>query len=301
LIWRFAHSGLTWRQRLSPLQPFLQLAPAVVLALAGWGILDALRRRWRGQDPSRGTTDALVAAAWILSQAVFLLSLPLTSETRALLPSLAPAALLATRGMQGLAGPASAPKGAALFVLLAALAIASGGFAPAQRVQGYAQAAGAIPYPAQGTLILISSDSPGEGAFITERLLHDPNRAGVVLRASQMLAESDWMGTKNKPLFDSAEALRQHLKSLGVRYVVLDRSAKDAPFQALLAQAVEGGPADFVPLASLPVLDEEGMALGRISLYENPAAEQGPKTLRVHLGDERGRSVMEYAWPGNPN
>lgn len=298
LLRRLSLGKLSWAQCLSPLSPMLMLAPPVVLGMAALGLLDALKARWHAGDDSQWTTDALLAAAWILSQAVFLLLLPLTGEPRALLPSLAPAVLLAVRAIGRATAGATPKQGATLLVLLAGWAIVSAGDVPMDRVEGYAAAARAIPYPAQGALILVSSDPPGEGAFIVERLVNDPRRAGVVLRANQMLTESNWMGTRSRLLFQSAEAVREHLKAQAVQYVVIDYSADPAPDQKLLADAVEGDPADFVPLGRFPVTDRQGWRSGEIRLYENPAARQRrPRSVRVHLGQERGGRVLEYLWP----
>jgi len=298
LLRRLSNSGLSWQERLSPLQPMLALAPPVVLGMAALGLLDALKARWQAGDNSQGTTDALVAAAWILSQGVFLLLLPLTGEVRALLPSLAPAVLLAARAMGRATAGATPKECATLLVLLAGWAIASAGEVPMNRVEGYAAAARAIPYPAEGVLILVSSDPAGEGAFIVERLVNDRNRAGIVLRAGQMLAESNWMGTHYRPLFQSADAVREHLKGLPVRYVVIDHSAEPSPDRQLLADAVEGDPADFLPAGRFPVADLQGWRRGELCIYENPAARtRRPHTVRVRLGQERGGRVLEYPWP----
>ncbi len=298
LLRRLSPGNLSWLERLSPLQPMLALAPPVVLGMATLGLLDALKARWQAGDHSQGTTDALVAAAWILSQGVFLLLLPLTGEVRALLPSLAPLALLAVRAMSRATAGATPNEGATLFVLLAAWAIASAGQVPMNRVEGYAAAARAIPYPAEGVLILVSSDPAGEGAFIVERLVNDRNRAGIVLRAGPLLAESNWMGTHYRPLFQSAEAVRDYLKGLPVRYVVIDHSAEPTPDQRLLADAIEGDPANFILVGRFPVADSRGGRRGEIHLYENPAARiRRPHTVRVRLGQERGGRMLEYPWP----
>lgn len=303
LLGRFTAGNLSWQEWLHPLKLFLQATPAVVLVLAALGFLDALKARWQTQDQSQGTTDALVAATWLVSQALFFFLLPLTGEARALLPSLAPAALLAARTLRRVfqLQLGTFQTGAGLGMVLAACAVASAGLAPADRIAGYAQVARAIPYPARGNLILISSDSHGEGAFIVERLVNDPNRSGVVLRASQMLTQSDWMGTQSKALFESAEAVREHLKSLGVRYVVIDHSAKDAPLQNLLVQAVADDPRSFIALGRFPVADGQGGQWGEIRLYKNLNAQPAPKTLSIRLGAERGGRVLEYTWPGNPD
>lgn len=290
--------NLSWLDRLAPLRPMLAIAPTIVLVMALLGFIIALNSRWRLGDESKITTDALVAASWILSQALFFLILPLTEEVRALLPALAPMLLLAARAMSRISVTLNPKLGSFVFILLAGWAIANAGEISMSRVEGYAEAARAIPYPQEGLLILVSSDPAGEGAFIVERLINDPSRAGVVLRAGRMLAESNWSGSYTRLLFDNAAAVREHLKNLAVRYVVIDHSAESTETLRLLADAVEQDPVDFIPVSRISVVDSRGNRHGDVCLYENPAARtQRPKSVQVRLGQERGGKILEYQWP----
>lgn len=182
LLRRLFSVNLSLLDRLTPLRPMLAIAPSIVLVMALLGFIIAVNSCWRLGDESKITTDALVATSWILSQALFFLILPLTEEVRALLPALAPLLLLAARTMSRISVLFNPKLGSFVSILLAGWTIANAGEITIRRVEGYAEVAREIPYPQEGLLILVSSDPAGEGAFIVERLINDPNRTGVVLR-----------------------------------------------------------------------------------------------------------------------
>ncbi len=272
-------------------------APWPVFTLALVGFLDAAWARWRNRDQAPCTTDALVAAAFVFAQGGFLLLSNLTHEPRAFLPSLAPLVVLAVRAVAALGRFLPVRVAATASVLALSLAVVSGGRTPLNRVDGYATAAAAIPYPDSGTLIVIGSDPPGEGAFIVERLVHDDRRAGVVLRGTSLLAESDWMGTRSTLRFESPGQVRDWLLAQPVSHVVIDDSAKLGPDLQLLKDAVAGG-TDFRLAGRYPVTDRLGVRQGELWIYENPAAAgRHPTMVRVRLGLDRSGRVLEYLWP----
>lgn len=276
---------------------WLQLAPLPILGLALLGALEAGRARWRDRDSAPGSTDALVAVAWILAQGLMLWFLPLTAEPRAFLPSLAPMILLMAGGIHGLARRIPTRYAAAVSLMMAAVAVVGTGWITPNPVTGFQAAAQAIPYPDGGTLILVASDPAGEGAFIVERLAHDPRRGGVILRAGPLLAESNWMGTVSRPRFDHPAQVAAMLKALPVRYIVIDGSAVATPELELLAEAVAGD-AGFLPIAQFPVTDRRELRRESLWIYENSdAGDRHPDVVRVRLGLDRGGRVLEYHWP----
>lgn len=289
------HFGFSRLQ--APILALSQLAPAwlLVLGLAGW--LDAIWCRWKGADQSPGTTDALVAGALIVSQLVFFWILPLTNETRAYLPSLAPLLLLMARALRRLL--VLVPERVSWLVpwALTLLVIFSTPPLMINRVDGYEAAARAVPYPKEGTLLLVASDPVGEGAIIVERLVNDAGRAGVVMRASALLAESNWMGTHSRPLIRNEAELTALLKSMPVNYVLLDESAPPAAERTLLNEAVKAHPESFQLLGRFPIADSWGLRKGDVTVYENLEARgRHADVVRVRLGLDRGGRVLEYHW-----
>jgi hypothetical protein len=283
--------------RLSYVTTLWHGAPALVWILASVGLAAALLHRWRSPDNDPATNDALVAAAYVASMVVFLMAFPLTLETRAFIPVLAPAAILVgycvsriqwvlrSRPVVSTAIPAA----------LASLCIATAGAVPLSHTGGFQAALDAIPYRPEGCLMLVSGSAPAEGDMVVARLVHDPWHSGIVLRASRVLAENSWSGMHYRPRFPDADAVAKYLMDLPVRYILLDDSER-LPYGALLDQAIRADPRNFALLGRFPI-HSYGRLLGEVAVYENRAAgDRRPAVVRVPLDLERGSRVMEYRW-----
>ncbi len=267
---------------------------ALGLVVLAWGVY----LRWRRGDVSSGRTLTVVAGAWFVAQAVFLFVLPLTWEPRVFVPSLAPLAVLAARAMVWARDVlADRPVlSAAVPVLVAALLLAEAGAAPLDRLVGYARAADAMPYPADGALILVATDQQGESGLITERLSRSTTKSDVILRATHVLADIDNQHRETLRIA-SAEAVRSYLLAMPVRFVVLSRPPFRYSYQGLVEAAVTGDPKNFHLVATVPVLRRSGGAVDEIRIYENPAGwDHHPEAVRTPLGSYAGGRVLEYRW-----
>jgi hypothetical protein len=273
------------------------VAPALFWMLAAGGFVVAVHHRWSGRNDGSGTTDALLGGAWLLAQVLFLTVFSLTHDDRVFIPALAPTAILFGYCLSRIQWvlrhrPVFAVTAPAV---LALLCIARCGAAPVLRIEGYRAAAAAIPYRPEGCLMLVSADSPGEGAIVAERLAHDPWRSSIVLRASQVFAESSWSGARYRPLFADADEVRKYLMDLPVRYILLNDSWKHWPFEELVDEAIRASPQDFALLGRFPI-HKSGLYFGEVRVYENRrAGERRPAVVQVRLGLERGRT-LEYRW-----
>jgi len=85
-----------------------------------------------------------------------------------------------------------------------------------------------------GAGFLIVANASGEGAFISEVVMHDARPDHVVLRSSKVLVNTNWFGTSYQPLYPDAEALRKFLDSAPVSAVVLDGRSPEADADAAL-------------------------------------------------------------------
>jgi hypothetical protein len=121
----------------------------------------------------------------------------------------------------------------------------------------------------RNAIILCSSDDRGEGLLISEMAMREQRPGHIILRASRMLADSDWIGRGYSLKMDTPEKIRQWLESVPVGIVVLDRMVnKHTGFahHALLRQAVSQPP---WRLASVyPGPGDRGTAPGaRVEVY----------------------------------
>jgi len=286
-------------RRAEMLHVLLSFAPVLLLAVGVFGLGIALDQRWRRRNQSSETTLALVAAAWVLSQLLFLFILPLTWEPRVLMPALAPLAVLTAQCMVWLQRVLREKPilATAAPVVLGAILVASSGPATLLRAVGYRQAAAAMPYPPDGALILIATGKDGgEGALITERLSHGRGHRDVILRGSHVLADID-SAKHETPFFHSAEAVRSYLLSMPVRFVVLASPPFDYTYQSLIESAVTGDPQDFHLIATVPVEEQPDGPKSEVRIYENPAGrEHHPVVVYTRLGSYAGGRQLEYHW-----
>jgi hypothetical protein len=250
--------------RFSMLVPFGTFLPGFVLLVAFAGCLASFRD---------GSAAETAAAALILSQIAFLLLLPLTREGRYFIPSVAAIAILFARGMT-LSGRLLGP------VTLAAACFAVCGFGKVERIEGYRAAVESIPFRPKGIVMLVASDVPGEGAFIAERLERDRARAGLVLRGSKVLAGSSWLGDDYRLIFRNASEVRDYLRAVPVRYLVIDESCEKKPHQLLLEEALRSRPEEFRVRGRFPI---SGGRHGDVLLYEYLQAGDRPAVISFKL------------------
>lgn len=248
------------------------LMPPLFHLGAGVGVVAALRRKL-------STTEAVMLAL-VLSQCLFLVILPLTQEPRYFLPSAAALLILFSRALT-LAGRGFGPVAASV------VCIALGGWISPVAVHGYRAAVDSIPYHPKGTAMLVASDSHGEGAFIAERLEGDLWRAGAVLRGSQVLSRSQWSGAGYHCLFQTPAEVVAYLRSIPVRYIVIDRASETTPHRELLEAGVRAASADFALRGTFPVT---GSRHGDILIFENVRDTGRSILFRTRIGS----SDVEY-------
>jgi len=260
--------------RLGMLQRFWGFLPVLVLVVAAAGVI----ARWRERSTAETAALALVA-----SQVAFLLVLPLTFEGRYFMPSAIAVMLLFARGMT-LGGRSYGP------LAIAGACFAVCGIVDVGRVDGYRAVVDSIPYRPQGSVILVSSDSPGEGAFVAGRLEHDRDRAGVVLRGSKVLGDSNWNGNDYRLRFGSAVEVGEYLRSVPVHYVVIDESATREPHHELLKEAVSSAPEEFRLTGRFAI---SGRRHGEVLVYENLPARARAANVLFKTGARTVRHRVE--------
>lgn len=268
------------------------LGPGVAL-LCGLGVLEALR-------PAAAATPAVLlrktCLAWALSVVIFQAVFPVGRDGRFLFLALPALCLLAARGLclvLGGAVPALALPRPVVAALVGGLLLGTLPGRLPRQIRGYGDVAEAIPTGEGPSVALVSSSTFGEGAFVVERRLRDPERMNYTLRASKELGESTWIGREYRGRFTSPEELRKYLEASPIRYLVLDefgsRLQPEEPHQELLRQAVRGAPELFVLRRVLPMRRGDETVADGVYLYENTAAARRPPESAAGLrGKFRG-------------
>jgi hypothetical protein len=214
--------------------------------------------RVRRADPARWT---IVSAVISLLLATLLLQslVPVDIVERYMAPALPAVVVLAVLGAVRLlsllrAGtPAPALAGVALAVVMAAPGIAHLVQRTPKADTGIAAVTDRLA-AAKPVLTVIDGSASTEGWFIADMAVHDSALRGYVVRASKLLADSNFMGTTYSLKYHDAADVLAELHRLGVQHVVIVREGgKDAyPHSAQMREALARADSGFRLGQSLP-------------------------------------------------
>jgi hypothetical protein len=82
----------------------------------------------------------------------------------------------------------------------------------------------------KNSVLLVSSDGDGEGILVSEIAMHETRNGHYVLRASKVLAESDWNGIVYRLKYQTPDRIDEFLDSVPVDVVVIDERALGSRF-----------------------------------------------------------------------
>jgi hypothetical protein len=200
----------------------------IALGVAGWIAM-------RAKAPGRSAAFASLALAVLLTHMVISPHLDPRHYLLAIGPALAGAGWALAR----------LPLAAAGAVAVASIALAGNPALAPKLDTGMDEAAGFLA--GRSGVWLVSSDSSGEGAFLTAVALRERRPSSFVLRANKMLADQSWMGLQYRPLYSSADKLSGALERWPVNAIVVDQSPRvREPHNRLLHDALKKpGPAQW--------------------------------------------------------
>ena len=148
---------------------------------------------------------------------------------------------------------------------------------------------------ASATLILVSTDTlVGEGIFVSELAMRGNRGRDVVLRASQMLADTNWVVTEYRARYATSEDLNRCLKASNIEYLVLDASPASRHFvhHQQLLEIVEQHPEDW-RLAGM----NSGPGQGDVRIYRRAGDEPGRVRTDPLCGIRTNLTGKNIAWP----
>ena len=141
-------------------------------------------------------------------------------------------------------------------------------------------------------VLLISSDSAGEGVFVSEVAMRESRPGRYVLRASKVLSRSYWSGRHYELLLRTSGAVAKYLDSVPVAAVVLSfrPGAVSMAHHALLHDALRANPEVW---QEREYRNSSGDRLGdRILVYHRRVPLSSPRPhIRVDLQYELGRTL----------
>jgi hypothetical protein len=210
--------------------------------------------RTRREDPARwamvAACPALVLATLLLQSAV-----PADLDPRYTDPALPGLVILAMLGAGHLLNRL-APHRRLVAAMTIAAVLTAPGLAHIAIREGKAdlrlEEAAAMAAP--GEAWLIDGSSGAEGAYIAALAVRDPTLEGYAVRASKLLAESDFMGHSYRLKFATTDAAASEIGRLGLAGVVITErdGMASLPHTAQLAAAVASPGSGFRLVATLP-------------------------------------------------
>src|SRR5260370_39511152 len=164
-------------------------------------------------------------------------------------------------------------------VVVGALVAASIYKSPRKRHCGFGRAAQYILSNPQFTKSVLLVCGTGEGMLISEIAMREARPGHFVLRATKLLANSDWMGWIYRPLFNNPADTMQYVEGIPAGIVVLDRDGRSSPDGRLLFEGIRQHPEKWELLAQYSpdspsesdifvfrLIGHEGRAPGKIPL-----------------------------------
>jgi hypothetical protein len=267
------------------------LFPVVTFGLYERLIAPAWKRSVDGKWAAAG---ALICSVWMFHSLV-----PVEGvEQRYLIAAIPPMLLFLIAGTSGIARrivisaipwPRRAWVLAALLVsvfLLTAFSI------PQKRHYGFDQVAELLEKPEyKSSVVLISSASEGgegEGTLISEVAIRDKRPSHIVLRATKMLSQSDWMGAHYALLYETPEEIMKFLRSIPVGIVVIhnERGLTGSPDHRLVQRAITNFSTEWAHLGTYAERES------KIDVYRlKSAAGQSRARIRIDLPYTLRRSL----------
>jgi dolichyl-phosphate-mannose-protein mannosyltransferase len=156
--------------------------------------------------------------------------------------------------------------------------------------RGYSEALDLIPKKKNQQVILIVSDSSGEGALVVRSRLEYPLWHTVNLRASKVLSESDWLGDNYKTLFNEVSALRNFLEKTTVDYVILDSFGDYISHYDQIDQLVQSDPKSFLLIGEQLIIRKN--KCGKLRIYETRFSK-ADRNVTIRFNASSGRIPIE--------
>lgn len=248
-----------------------RIAGPALICLAALGVFAKLLLPLRKGTVSSlaAVMFSLIAADWLFHSAV-----PAGVEDRKLIIAIPAVILFALAGTFWLAYrlPASGPFAKFRLPAVGAAALIIFGvqtfFIPRERHYGYIEAARYLASRSalRNTTILVSSAAGGEGPFIAEVAMLEPDPKGVILRASKVLAHVSFDADVYRQLFPDPASVLRYLKRSHVEFIVLDTFSPrlNFPHDSFLWELVRA-PGSFKLVASFP--SNPPAPAGQVQLY----------------------------------
>jgi hypothetical protein len=266
--------------------PNLMGWPLLIVAIAGAVV--AVQRRM--------DVYALAHLATVLLVVVFHCISPNGAEARRVFMAVPSMLYLSAYAVMRLPFPQlNGAQRAAAYAAVAILSCASIFEIVGKAAVGYREAAGWLhSRTAEGQAVFIASLTDGEGMLVSEFARRESQPEVYVLRASKILADTDWMGQDYRLTFTNPDAVRSALEAIPVRYLVVDRFP-GVPFighYEMIDRLLKEQSDMWVVRHRVPARLPQNGTPGEIIVYERASAEPSKVgALQINMRRMLGRPI----------
>lgn len=311
--------GLPWQLLMAKLQsgtiPYAQLTktvmannlityPMLFAEKAGWllALMALVGIVWTFMDVIRGKADSMSAVQLALALGFFVSHCIVTfgPESRYFMQAMPPLIFLAMAAVYRVGQRFGSRYGGIAIAAIVACGTAMwsiGGGVPQKESWGMKEAAEFLlrqPNVA-GSATLVSSRALGESALIAEFAIQDANRPGFwVLRGTKSLSASTWYGLDYKPTYSSTVEVLHYLRSVPVKYLVLDDTPRDPTIthHEQLHEMVNAPSSDWTEIGRFPQGQATNVASPSIRIFHRAASVQKPNGVSIDLPRTLGRKLQ---------
>jgi Dolichyl-phosphate-mannose-protein mannosyltransferase len=105
-----------------------------------------------------------------------------------------------------------------------------------------------------GVFLVSSQAQDGEGMLISEIAMREKRPSHIILRATKMLSQSDWMGRRYSLLYNTPQEVMNFLKATPVEVVVIQdqEGETEYPDHKLLQQTIKSYPEEWAHIGTFP-------------------------------------------------
>jgi hypothetical protein len=273
-----------------------------LLPFALVGFYDRVIRPFRSRkvEGRWAAAAAMVAAFWIFHA----LTPSAAAETRYTVAVVAPILMFFVAGVAWVAALVPPrrlpfPVRAGVLALGAACVFAATTFTiPRKLSYGFSELAGDLVHrpDLRDTVWLVSSEAEGEGMLIAEVAMRERRPGHILLRASKMLAVSDWDGARYRSLFPTPEAILAYLEGVPARLLIVDRTPGryPSPHHAILLKMLAKYPDHWKLIGTYPRAVPVTAPHSRIEVYRLLTQENRPVgAIEINLKYTLGRTIRK--------
>jgi hypothetical protein len=151
------------------------------------------------------------------------------------------------------------------------------------------------------SIIMVSSDAPGDGMMVAEAALRDNRPGRYVLRASKMLALARWNLQQYRPEFTSPAEVRAFLRRIPVGLLILDTSVETSAalrHHSQLLNVVRAYPTEWKLVGQHTIVRAGKVVPDAIKVYALVGHEEMPSgRIEVNLHHMLGRKICSNGTP----